>query len=167
MRKPQPGVGVHRFDWDELRSPPGWDRPGMVGAAHALEIPPLCSAGSLWGRPRQSCLTPATKRGPALCAMRGCCTGAASRKTEIPQRPQRRSAPGQFGVWSRELPRSGSPLPRMRAGVEYRRMKPEGRQYCSRAPPLGSPREKCKLTRKEHINFDAHMTHFVTQTGER
>jgi len=39
MRKHQPEVWAYRFDWDELRSPLGWDLPGMVGAAHALEIP--------------------------------------------------------------------------------------------------------------------------------
>lgn len=39
MRQHQPGVWAYRFDWDELRSPLGWDLPGIVGAAHALEIP--------------------------------------------------------------------------------------------------------------------------------
>ena len=39
MRKYQDGVWAYRFDWDELRSPLGWDLPGIVGAAHALEIP--------------------------------------------------------------------------------------------------------------------------------
>ncbi len=39
IRKYQPDVWAYRFDWDELRSPLGWDLPGIVGAAHALEIP--------------------------------------------------------------------------------------------------------------------------------
>lgn len=39
MRQHQPEVWAYRFDWDELRSPLGWDLPGIVGAAHALEIP--------------------------------------------------------------------------------------------------------------------------------
>ncbi len=39
MRAHQSDVWAYRFDWDELRSPLGWDLPGIVGAAHALEIP--------------------------------------------------------------------------------------------------------------------------------
>jgi len=39
IRGHQQAVWAYRFDWDEQRSLLGWDLPGLLGAAHALEIP--------------------------------------------------------------------------------------------------------------------------------